>query len=76
MTNAQVAERLGLNHSTVSRIRKGERIGSLSTLRRIAEQFEIPIEKVLDAAQKAHAGDKRDWIKLVNDAFGTADADC
>jgi transcriptional regulator with XRE-family HTH domain len=73
MTNAEAAELLGLNHSTVSRMRKGERIGSLTTLRRIAEKFEIPIEQVLDAAQKAHAGDKSDWVRLIERALVAAD---
>lgn len=65
-TNTDIAARLGLAHSTVSRMRSGARVGSVRTLCRISSEFDIPLEKVMTAADKALAGDKDDWVKLIN----------
>lgn len=38
-TNVAIAERLGVDHSTVSRIRHGQRYPSRELMRRIAEKY-------------------------------------
>lgn len=66
-TNTEIAAKLGLAHSTVSRMRTGARVGSVRTIRRISKEYGIPIEKVMAAADKAlNDGDPGDWIKIIN----------
>ena len=64
-TNTEIAGRLGLAHSTVSRMRTGERVGSVRTLRRISKEFEIPLERVMSSAGEALDGDPANWVKLM-----------
>lgn len=64
-TNADIGTRLGLAHSTVSRMRRGERLGSLETLRKIAAVTGTPLDDVTAAADKARGGDLPDWIALL-----------
>ena len=40
VTNQKVADRLGINHSTVSRIRSGERHPSLNLMRKIEAEYD------------------------------------
>lgn len=50
VTNATVAEAIGLGHSGVSRIRSGDRTPSLETMARIRDAYpEFTIEKQVDA---------------------------
>lgn len=39
LTNVEVGRRIGLHHTSVSRIRKGERVPSLEVMQVIAKQF-------------------------------------
>ena len=69
-TNTDIAARIGLAHSTVSRMRTGELVGSVRTLRRIAREFDIPLERVMSAAGSALDGDKGDWVALMSEIAG------
>lgn len=69
-TNTEIAAKLGLAHSTVSRMRTGERVGSVRTLRRLSREFDIPLERVMSAAGQALEGDKRDWTRLMGEIVG------
>ncbi len=69
-TNTDIAARIGLAHSTVSRMRTGERVGSVRTLRRISREFDVPLEEVMSAAGSALDGDKGDWVKLMSKIAG------
>ena len=64
-TNTEIAEKLGLAHSTVSRMRTGERVGSVRTLRRLSREFDLDLDRVMAAAGQALDGDKGDWVKLM-----------
>lgn len=48
-TNTEIATLLGLTHSGVSRIRAGLRHPSFPTMAKIAEEFDWPISKQIDA---------------------------
>jgi len=72
-TNTEIGARLGLAHSTVSRMRTGERVGSIRTLQRISREYNLPLEEVVDAANKALEGNNADWVRLM-DGLG-ADAE-
>jgi transcriptional regulator with XRE-family HTH domain len=71
-TNTEVAEKLGLALSTVSRMRTGERVGSVRTLRRLSREFDLPLDRVMSAAGSALEGDKGDWVKLMAEVAGDA----
>jgi transcriptional regulator with XRE-family HTH domain len=47
-TNVAIAEQLGVDHSTVSRIRSGQRYPSRELMRRIAEKFGWKVVHQLD----------------------------
>lgn len=66
-TNAQVAEKLGVSHSTVSRMRTGIRVGSTETLNRIHREYGIPLDRVVDAAVRARAGKPTKWKALMKE---------
>lgn len=66
-TNAEIASRLGVSHSTVSRMRSGKRIGSPEVLVRISTEFDVPLERVMTAATAARRGKPKDWTKLMNE---------
>jgi transcriptional regulator with XRE-family HTH domain len=70
LTNQEVAERLGLSHSTVSRIRRADRLTSVDVLQRISVEFDVPAEELMSAAASAHRGDKYPWIRLMERTFG------
>lgn len=48
VTNVAVAEVLGVDHSTVSRIRSGQRYPSRELMRRISEKFNWKVVHQLD----------------------------
>lgn len=48
VTNVAVAEKLGVDHSTVSRIRSGLRYPSRELMRRISEQYNWKVVHQLD----------------------------
>lgn len=48
VTNQRVAEDLGITHSTVSRIRSGDRLPSLQLVRRIAARYGWPVEEQIE----------------------------
>lgn len=64
-TNADVAERLGVSHSAVSRMRTGKRVGSPEVLERISTEFHIPSAEILTAAVEARAGKLDKWVKIM-----------
>lgn len=65
VTNGEVAARLGLSMSTVSRMRTGKRTGSPSTLMRISSEYNIPLDDVMQAAAAVHKGDTEPWINNI-----------
>lgn len=70
-TNAEVAERLGVSHSTVSRMRTGTRVGSPKVLQKIHETYSIPLNEVMDAAVKARDGHPAAWRKVMQKVMGS-----
>ena len=69
-TNADLGRALGLSHSTVSRMRTGQRTGSLPTLRRLAALSGKSLEAVADAAIAARDGDTAEWTKILDSVCG------
>lgn len=67
-TNADLGKVLGLTHSAVSRMRSGERIGSIETLSRLAAAARVPLEDVVVASRAARAGDLTDWTRILDAA--------
>lgn len=51
LTNAAMAKTLGVDHSTISRIRCGSRLPSLDLMRRTARAYDIDLLDVLDAQE-------------------------
>lgn len=49
MTNQEVAERLGCHHSMVSRMRAGKRVCGYEMAERLADEFKIRRQIVIDA---------------------------
>lgn len=68
-TNADVARRIGLNHSSVSRMRSGKRAASIQVIYGIARVYDVPPGPLLEAAAKFHQGDRELWTTLINDVF-------
>lgn len=64
-TNAEVATKLGVSHSTVSRMRTGKRVGSPELLMRIHKEYDVPLETVMSAATDARGGKTKKWVKLM-----------
>lgn len=75
LTNIDIANRLNLSQSTVSRMRKGTRLASLETLYAIAQTYNVNSEVLLAAASKAQRGDKTDWVDLLEDIFDDGELD-
>lgn len=71
-TNADIGIRLGLAHSTISRMRRGERLGSLATFTKIAQITGKPLEAVVAAAALTKTGDLDPWLALL-DEVGAAE---
>lgn len=69
-SNADLGRALGLDHSTVSRMRSGTRTGSVATLRKLARISGRPLEEVLDAADHAREGNLEVWTAILNAACG------
>lgn len=69
-TNAEVAERLGVSHSTVSRMRTGKRVGSPEVLMRIHQAYDIPLQDLMSAAVAARKGSAGDWQRLMRQVVG------
>lgn len=74
MTNAAVAERIGLDHTTVSRIRSADRLPSSSVLYRFHREFGIPLEDLHLAADEVRDGKSDPWIALM-DQYLVADVE-
>lgn len=70
-TNVEIAERLGLDHSMVSRLRIGDRVGSIDVLSKISTEFNTPLGPLVAAAVKARAGDVSDFVAILDEAFRT-----
>lgn len=69
LSNEAVSERLGLTHSAVSRMRRGERIASPRVMVQISSEFGVRLEDLVRAAATASEGDKDPWIALMASAF-------
>lgn len=65
VTNGEVAARLGLSMSTVSRMRTGKRTGSPATLMKISSEYSIPLDEVMSAAAAVHDGNTEPWIESI-----------
>lgn len=48
-TNQEVADRLGLTHSAISRIRSGQRLPSFQVMNRIATEYDWPLKSQVEA---------------------------
>lgn len=70
-TNAEVAEKLGVSHSTVSRMRTGIRVGSPKVLQKIHETYDIPLDQVMTAAVRARDGKPGEWQTLMQKVMGS-----
>ena len=68
-TNAEVARRIGLNHSSVSRMRSGARAASLDVIYRIASEFDVPPGPLLAAAAEFRRGNRQPWTELITRVF-------
>lgn len=72
MTNKQFADRTGYHHTSVSRLRNGQRLPSTSQLLHICEKFELDIEKYV----RAHAEGAQVFSALLRaEVLGDADDD-
>lgn len=69
-TNAEVAEKLGVSHSTVSRMRTGIRVGSPKVLQKISVEYDVPLDQVMTAAVAAREGKPEKWRTLMNQVLG------
>jgi transcriptional regulator with XRE-family HTH domain len=68
MTNQEVADRIGLTHTAVSRIRSGQRRASVAVIRRIVSEFGADADRLLEAAE---AQDPTQWIKYLDELLVT-----
>lgn len=75
LSNSEVAATLGLDHSTVSRMRVGARIASIDTLQRIVREYHADPEALLSAAARGVEGDVKDWVELLEDLFDDGEPD-
>lgn len=66
LTNTEVAQRLGVHHSYVSRLRSGDRVASIPTLIAISDLYDVPVGKLARAASRANKGDTREWVELLD----------
>ena len=73
-TNAEIARKLGVGHSTVSRMRTGQRIGSPEVLQRISVEYDIPLSDVVDRAVRARAGDVDPWVRMMGSLMDGAES--
>lgn len=71
-TNAEVAAKLGVSHSTVSRMRTGKRVGSPQVLVRLSQEYNVPLDEVMTAAVSARDGKPAKWTMLMNRVMGTS----
>lgn len=69
LSNAEVGLALGMSHSSVSRMRTGERIASIESLEKIAVAYDGDPSELLAAAAEAGRGDKQPWIRLLERLF-------
>lgn len=58
-----------MSHSSVSRMRSGQRVASIDVLELITENYEVDAEALLHAAAAATRGDLQDWCQLLDGAF-------
>lgn len=58
ISNAALGERLGVTKSMASRIRNGKRLPSAVTLARIADEFKIPVARLVAARNEGPAAFK------------------
>lgn len=52
MTNAEFAKRIGVHFSMASRLRAGKRLPSATILRRIHQEFRVPLKDLMDAHEQ------------------------
>lgn len=75
LSNIEVSNQLGMSQSTISRMRKGERLASPGTLYLIAQTYNVEPGILLNAASKAKQGDRNAWIILLNTIFDDGEPD-
>lgn len=59
LTNESLGGLIGLTHSAVSRLLAGERTPSVTTMKRIADVFDVPLDEVVRAASQSTVTDRR-----------------
>jgi transcriptional regulator with XRE-family HTH domain len=67
-TNRDLATALGLSLSTASRMREAKRLGSMTTLTRLANLTGRPLEDVFNASRDAAAGRGAAWASILEGA--------
>lgn len=77
LSNAEVGLALGMSHSSISRMRTGERIASIEALEKIGTEYHADPAELLSAAAEAGRGNKRPWVDLLERLFddGIPDSD-
>lgn len=69
LSNSEVGHALGMSHSSVSRMRTGERVASVDVLERIITEYNADPEALLRAAAAATRGDTQEWVDLLGELF-------
>lgn len=70
LTQAQLAERLGVDTETLSRFERGKHLPSLATLERLAEQLQTTVATLLDETTPQAADDAlamTAWLMRLDD---------
>lgn len=69
LANSHIASALGMSHSSVSRMRTGERVASYDVLEKIVQEYGGDPGEWLHAAAAASRGDVDSWVKMLSVAF-------
>lgn len=75
LSNSEVAQALEMSHSSVSRMRTGERVASIDVLGRIVSEYEADPGDLLDAAVLAVRGKPLKWVALLKSLFSDGEPD-
>lgn len=75
LSNVEVGLALNMSHSSVSRMRSGERVASIDVLDRIAREYHAEPAVLLEAAAKASRGDTKEWVQVLDELFDDGEPD-
>ena len=70
LTHVEIARTLGLSVSAVSRMRRGERATSVPIMRAISREYDLPLDRLVDAWVDLAEGDPQPWTDLLEAAWG------